>query len=223
MVRLGLSPPYAIEDVKTAYRLLAKKTHPDHGGSVEEFRSLQEAFEQANQFLEFRSDRRQWIAEKMEPYLKVQSAIDALEKFGAIVTSGAIDWLEQSFGDFAQLTESITGIRLENSSEADGLIKAMLDHHSALGEMTRLEMPGCQVSDAAVLKLEPFTQLKHLDLSHTPITNEALWIVDSILGLESLELSGTKISWWMKRKVRRVMRQRHDAQPVTPFNQDFSG
>jgi len=223
MVVLGLSPPYAAEDVKAAYRTKAMQAHPDRGGSVEEFRALQEAFERANEYVDFRGDRRNWIAEKMEAYLKVQEAIDRLEKFGATVTSNAIQWLEQSFGDFAQLTESIIAVRLENSSKANDLIAAMVEHKSVLGEMTRLELPGCQVSDAAVLQLEPFAQLKHLDLSGTPITDEALWIVDTILGLESLELKDTSIGWWMQRKVRGVMKKRHDSQPATPFNQDFSG
>ena len=222
MVRLGLSPPYALDDVKAAYRVKAKQAHPDQGGSVEDFRLLQEAFERANEYLEFRGDRRTWIADQMDGYLKVQEAIAQLEKHGATVISNAIDWLEQSFGDFAQLTESITGVRLENSPSADAMIATMLEHQAVLGEMTRLELPGCEVSDESVLKLEPFSQLKHLDLSGTPITEEALWIVDTILGLESLNIENTKIGWWMKRKVRGVMKKRHDSQPATPFNQDFS-
>ena len=47
MVRLGLAPPYSIEDVKAAYRDQAKRAHPDHGGSSREFHALQEAFDRA--------------------------------------------------------------------------------------------------------------------------------------------------------------------------------
>lgn len=217
MIKLGLAPPYAEDDVHTAYRDLAKRAHPDHGGSAEEFHALQEAFDRAKQYLEFRGDRRTWIANQMEDYLGVRELMERLEQLGAEATSNAIDWLEQSFGDFAQLTETITAIRLENSSGAGELIRLMLDSKEFLGELTKLELPGCQISDELVLQLEPFQQLRHLDLAGTPVTAEALWIVDSILGLESIELKGTRIGWWTRRKVAKVMRLRQDAKPVTPF------
>ena len=34
---LGLSPPYAMEDVKKAYLDRVMQVHPDHGGSREDF------------------------------------------------------------------------------------------------------------------------------------------------------------------------------------------
>jgi len=40
MVRLGLAPPYTVEDVKAAYRDQTKRVHPDHGGSAQEFHAL---------------------------------------------------------------------------------------------------------------------------------------------------------------------------------------
>lgn len=45
--RLGLSFPCSIAEVKAAYRELAKRAHPDHGGSHDEFLALQAAYEQA--------------------------------------------------------------------------------------------------------------------------------------------------------------------------------
>ena len=57
MVTLGLAPPYAAEDVKAAYLSKAKELHPDHGGTADEFHALQDAFEKAERYLEFRSDR----------------------------------------------------------------------------------------------------------------------------------------------------------------------
>jgi len=217
MVLLGLAPPYAVEDVKVAYRDKAKKLHPDHGGSVEEFNVLQQAFEEAQQYLEFRSDRRKWIANQMNDYLAVGEVVDRLDSLGAEVTSDAIDWLKQSFGDFAQLTETITVIRLVDSTAAEEMISYMVEKQNALKQLTRLELPGCQVSDQAVLELEVFQQLQHLDLSRTPITKEALWIVDTVLGLESINIESTQIGWWTRRKVRSVMRKRQAAKPVTPF------
>ena len=218
MVALGLAPPYTQEDVMQAYRTKVMKVHPDHGGSVEEFRVLQDAFEKAKQYTEFRSDRRQWIAGKMEEYLAVQRVMERLSAFGAEVKTNAVDWLEKSFGDFAQLTEKITSVKLTNSPLAVELIAAMVDEKETLGSMTDLTLSGCQLTDAAALYLDAFKQLKHLDLSGNPITGEALYFVDELPALESLNLEDTSVGWWMKRKVRKLMQLRHDSKPVTPFD-----
>ncbi|MCH7752174.1 MAG: hypothetical protein IH898_08480, partial [Planctomycetes bacterium] len=106
MIELGLAPPYTQEDVMQAYYAKAKKVHPDHGGTAEDFRALQEAFEKAKQYTDFRIDRRNWIATNMDAYLAVRRVTERLEELGAKATTNAVDWLEKSFGDFAQLTET---------------------------------------------------------------------------------------------------------------------
>lgn len=218
MIELGLAPPYTHEDVMQAYYAKAKRVHPDHGGTAEEFRALQEAFEKAKQYTDFRSDRRNWIATKMDDYLAVRRVIERLEALDAEVVTNAVDWLEKSFGDFAQLTETITSVRLVNSNRVDELIDAMVGERDTLGNMTQLQLSGCQLSDAAAQRLDAFKQLKHLDLSGTPITNDSLWFVDELPALESLNLDGTQVGWWMKRKVKKLMQIRHDSKPVTPFD-----
>lgn len=42
---LHLLPSAPLEVIKAAYRAMASITHPDHGGSSEEFRKIQEAYE----------------------------------------------------------------------------------------------------------------------------------------------------------------------------------
>jgi hypothetical protein len=42
---LGLSWPVSVDEVKAAYRKLAKQCHPDAGGSQDEFKQLQAAYE----------------------------------------------------------------------------------------------------------------------------------------------------------------------------------
>jgi len=44
---LGLEGSATVETIKAAYRRLAKECHPDHGGNVEDFKRLQEAYEMA--------------------------------------------------------------------------------------------------------------------------------------------------------------------------------
>ena len=218
MIELGLAPPYTREDVMQAYYTKAKVVHPDHGGTAEGFRALQEAFEKAKQYTDFRVDRRNWIAGKMDDYLAARRVIERLEAIGAEVVTNAVDWLKKSFGDFAQLTETITCVRLINSSRADELVDAMVEEREALGSMTRLELTGSNLSDDAAQQLEVFKQLKHLDLGETPVTNDSLWFVDELPALESLNLEGSNVSWWMRRKVRKLMQIRHDSKPVTPFD-----
>ena len=219
MVRLGLLPPVTLDDVKAAYRDQAKRDHPDHGGSVEDFQSLHEAFKQAQEYVAFHGDRRQWIAKRMDGYLSFRELMERLEEFGAEATSNTIDWIEKSVGDFAQLTETIIGIRLENSPAADEMIRLLVDKKSLLGELTCLELPGCQVSDEGVLLLEPFQLLKQLDLTSTPVTSKALPVVEMIPALESIELKGSRVGWWRRLRVEKVMRQRREAVPPTLFSE----
>lgn len=46
-LRLGLSFPCTVAEVKAAYRRLVKQVHPDQGGNHDEFLKLQVAYEQA--------------------------------------------------------------------------------------------------------------------------------------------------------------------------------
>jgi hypothetical protein len=208
MATLGLAPPYAVEDVKAAYREKAKLAHPDRGGSVEAFHEVQEAFERAQQYLEFRSDRRAWIASHMERYVEVERAIDRLRRLGAQVTTRAPEWLAQSFGDFAQLTESAYQFRAPGAANGDALIAALVAEHKSLRELREIEMPGANVSDGAVLSLGVFSMVAHLDLSDTPITRRSLALADQLEALESFHVTGTKIGWWQRRRLAARLRRR---------------
>ena len=201
LVTLRLAPPSAIEDVKQAYREKARATHPDRGGSAAAFAAVHEAFERAQAYLEFRQDRRSWIAGKMARYAALQEAIAQLEKLGAEVTAYAPEWLEQSYGDFAQLTEHVTKIRLVNSPNPRPFVEALVDHYPSLRELNTLDLSGSSLDDDLVLQLSIFQQLRFLDLSRTSITKRALSIVDAIDSLRELNLEGADVGWWAKRGV----------------------
>jgi hypothetical protein len=197
-----------------AYREKARQTHPDRGGSAEAFHAVHQAFERAQAYLEFRQDRRGWIAGRVARYAALQDAIAELERHGAEVTAYAPEWLEQSYGDFAQLTEHVTKIRLVDSPAPSPFVEALIDNYPSLRELATLELPGCQVTDDDVLHLSIFRQLRKLDLSRTPITNRALAIVDAIEPLRELKLDETEIGWWAKRSVASQLRRRASADGI---------
>lgn len=208
MITLGLAPPYAKEDVKQAYLAKAKLVHPDRGGTAAAFQELHAAFEAAQAFLEFRTDRRAWISAKMNRYIALESAATRIRALGAEVVTAAPTWLEQSFGDFAQLAESAVRVRALDASNGDEIIGAMVDEYSSLRELEVIELPGCRVSDEAVLSLAVFQQLMRLNLSRTPITGRAVAVVDNLPALHWLGLDGANVNWWTRHRVASRLRKR---------------
>lgn len=214
MVVLGVAPPYVEEDVKQAYFAKAKEMHPDRGGNAHDFAALHEAFQQAQQYLEFRKDSRGWIARQMDGYLHSRQVIEQLEKCGAKVETNMIDWLQRSFGDFAELTDAIIGIRLENSQYAVQMIDVMVANHTVLDKLTRLELPSCQLADNSALKLSMFQQLQRLDLTGTQVSKAVLELVEALPALVELDVSETNVGWWARKKLTSQLALRREEIPT---------
>src|SRR5438309_9377512 len=68
LVALGLLPPYTAEDVHMAYRDKAKQAHRDHGGTVDAFLKLQQAYERSLEYAKFCAGRRERLAAQVERY-----------------------------------------------------------------------------------------------------------------------------------------------------------
>jgi hypothetical protein len=49
-IKLGLTMPCRVDDVKTAYRRLAKSAHPDVGGRAEDFVAIESAYREAMEY-----------------------------------------------------------------------------------------------------------------------------------------------------------------------------
>src|SRR4051812_24598148 len=161
MVTLGLMPPYMAEDVEKAYLARIKDIRPDLGGDPQPFYDVQTAYMQAKEYVKFRGDRRGWIATRMEEYLAVQETINGIKEFGGQVETNSMDWLQKSFGDFAELTESILGIRLNDSARGEEFVEYLVSQRVKLLELRRLDLAGCAINDATVRQLSVFRRLQH--------------------------------------------------------------
>jgi len=208
MVKLGLMPPYMAEDVEKAYLARIKDIRPDLGGDPQPFYDVQVAYMQAKEYVKFRGDRRGWIAKRMDEYLGVQEVLDRLKEFGAEVETDALDWLQKSFGDFAELTETILSIKLNDNVHGDEFIDYLISQREKLLELRQLDLAGCGVSDSAVRQLSVFRRLRELNLSRTPITWEALHIVQWLPELEQVHIDGTGLKWLTRRKLAAQLREK---------------
>jgi hypothetical protein len=211
MVTLGLMPPYMAEDIEKAYLARVKDIRPDLGGDPKPFYELQTAYMQAKEYVKFRGDRRGWIAKRMEEYIAVQETIDGIKEFGAHVETTALDWLQKSFGDFAELTESILSIRLNDSARGEEFIEYLASRRDTLLELRKLDMAGSAITDEGVRQLSVFRRLQDLNLSRTPVTWEALHIVEWLPELEAVHVDGTALGWLTRRKLAAQLRQKRKA------------
>jgi hypothetical protein len=211
MVTLGLLPPYAPEDIEKAYLTKLKEIRPDLGGDRQAFYDVQNAYAQAKEYVKFRGDRRGWIAKRMDEYLAVQEVLERLKQFGAEVETDALDWLQKSFGDFAELTENITAIRLQGAANGDDFIDFLVHEREKLLELRQLDLEGCVVTDAGVRQLSVFRRLQELNLNRTPITWQGLHIVEWLPELEMVHVEGTGIGWFTRRKLAAQLRRKQKA------------
>jgi len=204
MVTLGLSPPYALADVKQAYFAKAKRSHPDTGGSVASFLKVQRAFQEATDYVFARPSSWAWIADRVEWYRRTQALIEELKTYGAIVQVEQDKWLASSWGeDFVQLTEHAAGIRLCGARITDAVLDRLVREPVLLGNLRFLDLARSTISDRGLQRLCVLTGLEHLDLRDTPITGWGLRkVVARLPDLRVLDLRGTSVSWWARFKLR---------------------
>jgi hypothetical protein len=196
MVTLGLLPPYSADDVRMAYREKAKAAHPDRGGFASDFQRLHEAYEQALEYVKFRSSRRQWLANQVERYT-VQEAVTAeVRRRGGQVEVEKIDWIKHSVGeDFAALTDRLRGIRVRDQADGDAFLAFLAGHPLALEFLVWLDLAGCRISDEALQQIRLAENLKRLNLARTPVSKRGLAVLQALPQLEMINLGGAPVGW----------------------------
>jgi hypothetical protein len=211
MVTLGLLPPYTADDVERAYLAKIKEIRPDLGGDRQAFYDVQNAYMQAKEYVQFRGDRRGWIAKRMDEYLAVQEVIERLTQFGAQVETDAVDWLQKSFGDFAELSESVQSITLRDAANGDEVLEYIIGQRDKLLELRKIDLEGSTISDGTLRQLSVFRRLGELNLSRTPITWQALHIVDWLPELETVHAEGTGLKWLTRQRLAAKLRRKRKA------------
>ncbi|HTI50903.1 MAG TPA: DnaJ domain-containing protein [Planctomycetaceae bacterium] len=203
MVLLGLLPPYTADDVHKAYKARALQAHPDRGGSKDQFIRLQEAYEQAQEYVKFNEGRRHWLANQVEPYLRQLEVIQEVENRGGTVGVEKVDWMERSFGDFAQLAERLREIHLRDSDDGDGFVRFLASQSAHLRFLSSLDLAGSRVTDAGLLPLRQLRGLQRLNLARTKVSTTGLAIIRGLRELEWLNIAGTAVGWWGRWRLKR--------------------
>jgi hypothetical protein len=201
---LGLTQPVTVEDVKQAYLEKAKTAHPDRGGDKQEFVRLQQAFEQATEYAQFKAGRMQWLTRWVEQYAEQQQVIDEIKALGGIVEVKADDMVTKSIGpDFATVLDRVVKIRLAGAGVDDQMLLSITSRRRVLAGLRHLELIDTAVSSVGLQNLQAFESLQHLDLSGTQVSESVL---ESLLAdlprLETLNLSRTGIGKWARAKLR---------------------
>jgi hypothetical protein len=173
LVILGLMPPVTLEDVKQAYLVRAREAHPDRGGSQEEFVRVQQAFEDANEFVKFKANKLEWLASKIDAYSQQQEVVSETIERGGSVEMEETDWLRKSFGDdFGHVADKLVAVRLANG-RADDVFCILLGFRAdSLKDLATLDLAGGTLTDEGLLQLKGLVNLRHLDLRGTQISGK---------------------------------------------------
>ena len=211
MVTLGLLPPYTLNDVKTAYRARAMESHPDRGGDAVDFVRIHEAYKQAMEYVQVIGDRRKWIAEQVDCYLRQQEVAAEVAKLGGQTYFEEVPWLKGYVGDFALLADRLRRIHLQNTSAGDAFLTFLMQPPRA-PYLVELNLAGTLVTDDGLQVLTESELLRRLDLSRTRVTSRGFEsLVHSLPSLESVGVAGSKIGWLSRWRLSKMLRERKAA------------
>lgn len=201
---LGLAPPVTEEDVKQAYLVKARTAHPDQGGDIEQFKRLQEAFEQATEYARFKAGRMQWLSRWVEQYAEQEQLIERIKSWGGKVDVQSSDPLSRSIGpDFAVVLDKVVGITLSGNTINDETIAQLVADKRMLGGLRKLALHDTAMTHVGLLKLRELESLRELDLSGTEVDSTALEpVLRDLPRLEAINLDRTGIGWPARVKLR---------------------
>lgn len=169
---LGLSLPVTPKDVKQAFRIRARQTHPDHHGDAAEFRRVQEAFDEALAYAEKNGKRLPWLGAQMSQYVAQRAVQESVEAWGGACRMEQLDWLEDTVGeDFALLADRLREIDLTDCDVGDAQISTLLADADALRYLEVLKVAGTRATDASLVRVFRVSGLHHLDVRRTRVSS----------------------------------------------------
>ena len=144
--------------------------HPDRGGDPAQFVLLQKAFEEANDFVQFKAGKLEWLASKIEAYAQQQDVVSETIERGGEVEMEEADWLRKSFGeDFGHVADKLVSVRLRGPA-ADDVFAILLGFRAdSLKDLAVLDLAGGRLTDEGLLQLKGLTSLRSLDLRGTAV------------------------------------------------------
>ncbi|TWT85253.1 Chaperone protein DnaJ [Posidoniimonas polymericola] len=168
---LGLSLPVSMDDVKQAFRVKARQTHPDHNGSAAAFREVQQAFDEAVEYAKKHEKRLPWLGAQLPMYVAQRAVVDLVEKWGGSVDLERLDWLEDTVGeDFSQLADRLREVNLTDCPIGDAELSELLAEADGIVYLESLLLAGTKVTDHGVLLVTRAPSLRYLDLRRTPVS-----------------------------------------------------
>jgi VanZ family protein len=203
LVRLGVLLPCNEEDVKAAYRAKVMTAHPDRGGSVEEFRQVEEDYQSALHFAQIQVGRRHWLGAHVERYAAQEDLIAEIRKHGGEVELRSIDWLRSEVGeDFAHVFDTIYGVRFTGSNVTVRDVHFLCSQHTLLSGIKKLDLSGADIGNSSVALLHRLESISDLDLSGTFVSNSAAPLLAQMPMLRHVDLGQTFFGWWGRWRLR---------------------
>jgi len=176
---------------------------------MDEFLKVQEAYERAMEYVAYCGDRRKWIADHVDFYLRQREAADAVERLGGHIEFEEVDWLKQSVGDFAALVERLRIIRLRNTAADDAFLTFLAEQPPRIPYLVELDLAGTRISDKGLRSLKGLGLLQRVDLSGTKVTWRVLSAtVEALAEVEEVGLAGTSVGWLSRWRLDSLLRRR---------------
>jgi hypothetical protein len=203
MQRLGLLPPYTVEDVKKAYRQLARAAHPDAGGDAQTFAALHADYEHALSLAGFQESRRQWLGERVEQYAERERLIRRIEEHGGRCVLQRPDAYLPDFGpDYAEILRELVAVHLAGPDVTDSVL-AWLPESGVFSEVHYLDLSDSRVTDRGLQRLEN-CGLLGLNVQGAAITARSVPSIQAMPRLEWIHLGRTRIGLWGRWRLRRA-------------------
>ncbi len=185
---LGLSLPVTVDDVKQAFYVKARETHPDHRGDPAAFMEVQQAFDEAVEYAKKNGKRLPWIGAQLPVYLAQRQVLELVDALGGSAEVQELDWLEDTVGeDFAQLADRITRIDLSRREVSDEDLNKLTDEVEGLQYVESFSLADTAITDHSATRLTRLVNLRWLDLRGTDVSYALRRRLSKLPGMQKVE------------------------------------